>query len=71
MKINNCTSCGGKIEFSPNDKAIKCINCGNLYPIELKKEVRKHAIGWLPSDEELKNGVKIAVLSSVKLVERK
>lgn len=51
MKINNCTNCGGRVEFSPNDKGLRCINCGNVYPIEYKQTATKHAIEWIPSDE--------------------
>ena len=44
MEINTCSSCGGRLEFSPSDKALKCINCGSVYPIEYKKEQLKHEI---------------------------
>ena len=44
MEINVCSSCGGKVEFSPQDKALKCVNCGNIYPIEYKQQVVKHPI---------------------------
>ena len=27
MEINNCSSCGGKVEFSPKDKGLKCVKC--------------------------------------------
>ena len=53
MKINNCTNCGGRVEFSPNDKALKCINCGNVYPIKHNKTVSKHSIDWIPPVEQL------------------
>ena len=53
MENNNCSSCGSKIEFSPHDKALKCINCGNLYNIEYSNNVKKHAIGWLPDKSKL------------------
>lgn len=53
MKINNCSSCGAKIEFSPHDKALKCTSCGNLYPVEYKYDTKKHPIGWLPDKSKL------------------
>ena len=42
MEINVCSGCGGKVEFSPQDKALKCVNCGSVYPIEYKQYVVKH-----------------------------
>lgn len=45
MEINNCTSCGGRVEFSPKDKALRCVNCASVYPIEYKKNVFKHPVG--------------------------
>ena len=48
MIVNNCSSCGGKVEFSPQDKALKCIKCGSLYTIEYKQKYGKHPIDWVP-----------------------
>lgn len=53
MEINVCTSCGGRVEFSPTDKALKCVNCGSVYPIEYKKEQTKHPIDWVPDNEKI------------------
>ena len=44
MEINVCSSCGGKVEFSPKERALKCVNCGNVYPIAYKQTITKHAI---------------------------
>lgn len=41
MKINNCSSCGGKVEFSPEDKGLKCEKCSNVFPIEYAKAKEK------------------------------
>ena len=53
MEINVCTSCGGRVEFSPSDKALKCVKCGSAYPIEYKKEQRKHALDWIPDNSQI------------------
>jgi len=53
MEIDICQSCGGKVEFSPRDKALKCVKCDSLYPIEYKKSVTKHPIDWLPDNDKL------------------
>ena len=53
MEINVCDSCGGKVEFSPQNKALKCINCGNLYPIEYKNQIVKHSTGDLNNTKHL------------------
>lgn len=45
MEINSCTNCGGKVEFSPKDKALKCVNCSSVYPIEYRQTITKHAVG--------------------------
>ena len=31
--LNNCSNCGGKLEFSPKDKGNKCQSCGTVFPI--------------------------------------
>ena len=54
MEINACASCGGRVEFSPNDKALKCQNCGNVYPIEYKNTVAKRPVGSKISNFEMK-----------------
>lgn len=45
MNINSCVSCGGSVEFSPKHKALRCINCERIYPIEYKRNVLKHPVG--------------------------
>lgn len=57
MEVNVCTSCGGRVEFSPKDKALKCINCSTIYPIEYKKEQAKHPIDWMPDSEKINKWV--------------
>lgn len=39
----NCEFCGGKLVFSPEDKANKCIQCGSNFPIEYKANFVKKA----------------------------
>lgn len=56
MEINNCSSCGGKVEFSPKDKGLKCVKCGNVYPIDYKQEVEKKPVSQI--DQEDSNGYK-------------
>lgn len=53
MKINTCSTCGGRIEFSPKDRAVKCLSCGTNYPIKYKQLVAKHPIDWVPEEEKL------------------
>ena len=53
MEINSCSSCGGRVEYSPKHKALMCVNCGNLYNIEFKRNHQKHPIDWTPDDNEL------------------
>lgn len=55
MEINTCTSCGGRVEFSPKDKSLKCQNCANTYPIEYKKTISKRPIGSQVSSFDMKN----------------
>lgn len=45
MSVDVCVSCGGKVEFSPQNKNLKCVNCGNIYPIEYKQTIVKHPVG--------------------------
>ncbi len=44
MEINNCSSCGGKVEFDPDSKGLKCVKCGNVYKIDSKKKTTKRPI---------------------------
>ena len=44
MEINNCEGCGGKIEYSPKNKSLQCIKCGNVYPIQYSQVVQKRPI---------------------------
>ena len=53
MEINNCPNCGGRVEFSPNDKALKCVNCATLYPVVYKSEQLKHTIDWIPDNSKV------------------
>lgn len=53
MEINSCDGCGGKVEFSPKNKALQCIKCGNLYSIEYNQLVQKHPIDWIPEDSKV------------------
>jgi len=53
MEINVCASCGGRVEFSPSDKSLKCVNCGSVYSIDFKKEQSKHPIDWMPDAEKV------------------
>lgn len=53
MQTYECDNCGGRIEFSPTDKALRCVNCGNLYSINYKREIAKKPISANISLEEL------------------
>ena len=53
MEINNCDGCGGKVEFNSQTKALQCIKCGNLYPIEYKQNTKKHPIDWIPDGNKV------------------
>ena len=44
MEINNCPTCGGKVEFSPDDKALKCEKCSNIFTIDYKTSKDKKSI---------------------------
>ena len=39
--LKNCSNCGGKLYFSPKDKANKCESCGSLIEIEYKYDFNK------------------------------
>lgn len=41
---NVCASCGGRVEFSPDDSNLKCVKCGNIYPIEKNQAITKHEV---------------------------
>ncbi|MFQ6723711.1 MAG: hypothetical protein ACLRFE_00050 [Clostridia bacterium] len=51
MDIKTCSSCGGSVEFSPKDKLLKCVKCGNLYNVEYTNYQFKHPIDWVPDDD--------------------
>lgn len=53
MEINNCDGCGGKVEYGPKNRALRCIKCGNLYPIKFNNSVQKHPIDWIPDDAKI------------------
>ncbi len=54
MEINNCPSCGAKIEFSPTDKALKCVKCGKIYPIKFIKNPHKKPLHDCENDDGFK-----------------
>lgn len=39
---SKCSSCGGNLKFSPEDKALKCVFCNSCEKIEYDKNVQKH-----------------------------
>ena len=51
MEINNCSNCGGKVEFSPLDKALKCTKCGSIYPLESTTNATKKPVTKAAEDE--------------------
>lgn len=53
MEINACSSCGGRVEFNPKYKGLKCLNCGSVYPIEYKKTILKHPVGSTASNYDM------------------
>lgn len=52
MKINNCKSCGARVEFSPQHQCLKCEKCEALYPINITKQTTKHSIDWVPDKKK-------------------
>ena len=44
-----CSSCGGNMSFSPQDKGLKCQFCGNVMPLEYDNNVQKH--NYSPNEE--------------------
>lgn len=42
MRGNVCAGCGGIVEFSPDNTALKCTKCGAVYPINLRQDFGKH-----------------------------
>lgn len=52
MKINSCPSCGGKVEFSPDDKALKCDKCGNIFAIEFNKPKEKKRLAYALAEND-------------------
>lgn len=44
MQGNICQGCGGVVEFSPQDTALKCTKCGSIYSIERRQTVGKHQL---------------------------
>ena len=57
MEINNCRSCGAKVEFSPTNQCLKCTKCDTLYPINSTKQVTKHDIGWIPDKDKFQQWI--------------
>lgn len=41
MEINSCPTCGGRIEFSPENCALKCEKCNNIYAIQKNIQPQK------------------------------
>ena len=37
-----CSTCGGILVYSPSDRALRCLECDNVYPIEASKDIKKH-----------------------------
>ncbi len=54
MEINNCPSCGAKVEFSPVDKALKCLKCEKVYPINYVKNAKKKPLVKGENDDGFK-----------------
>ena len=52
MKVNNCVSCGAKLEFSPKDKALKCSRCSSIVPIQTEQPKEKKELGSTQSSNE-------------------
>lgn len=59
MQGNICSGCGGRVEFSPNDTALKCTKCGAIYPINCSQAVIKH-----PNDGSSQQGIQQWVAQS-------
>lgn len=55
MEINNCPTCGGKVEFSPDDIALKCEKCAKIFPIELKPPKEKRRLAYALAENESGN----------------
>ena len=58
--LKNCENCGGKLYFSPKDKANVCESCGSLFPLEYnyqftKKTFDEHQIS--AEDDALANSM--------------
>ncbi len=54
MNVNNCPTCGGKVEFSPSDNALKCIKCQKIFPISKDNSVEKKPVNEAINDEGYK-----------------
>lgn len=54
MNVNNCPACGGKVEFSPDDNALKCVKCQKIFPIPKGSPVVKKSITDATNDEGYK-----------------
>lgn len=44
MEINECPSCGGKVEYSPKSKGLKCDKCQTIYPVQFEKAGEKKRV---------------------------
>ena len=55
MNINNCPTCGGKVEFSPSDNALKCVKCQHIFPINAGNFVVKRLVTDALNDEGYKD----------------
>ena len=43
MTVNTkCSNCGGFLEYSPKDEALKCVNCGSIEKIENNNPIIQH-----------------------------
>ena len=54
MNVNNCPTCGGKVEYSPNDNALKCVKCQKIFPIAKDNLVVKRLVTDATNDEGFK-----------------
>lgn len=52
MKVNSCKTCGGKVEYSPDDLALKCDKCLNLYQIEKCAPPQKKDLSLASTENE-------------------
>ncbi len=54
MEVNNCPYCGGKVEYSPDDKGLKCLNCGKVMEITCEKFNEKRPVSEVQNEDGYK-----------------